>query len=66
MELKTAKAMVKRINRKEGEEVAYLHEGYSGRFMFGKKTTGVVVPRWAIPNSIKYSIDNMGLQMIIY
>jgi hypothetical protein len=66
MELKAAKAMVKRINKKEGEEVAYLHENYYGRFMFGKKTTGVVAPSWALPNSKKYSIDNMGLDMIIY
>jgi hypothetical protein len=34
--------------------------------MFGKKTTGVVAPSWALPNSKKYSIDNMGLDMIIY
>jgi len=66
MELKAAKAMVKRINKKEGEEVAYLHENYSGRFMFGKTTTGVVAPLWAFPHHTKYSIDNMGWDMIIY
>ena len=66
MKLETAKAIVKRINKKEGEEVARLYENYSGRGMFGRKTTGVVAPSLALPNSKKYSIDNMGLDMIIY
>lgn len=40
MELKTAKSIVKRLNKNsgDGKPVASLYEGYSGRFMFGTKT----------------------------
>lgn len=68
MKLETAKAIVKRINKKEGEEVARLYENYSGRGMFGNTTTGVVAPGWAIHqiDLNKYQIDNLGMQTIIY
>ncbi|HUX16827.1 MAG TPA: hypothetical protein VMW52_10170 [Phycisphaerae bacterium] len=66
MKLSTAKAMVRRINKREGEGVASLYEGYSGRYMYGDKTEGVVAPFWALPENSKYRRDNMGMDMIIY
>jgi hypothetical protein len=66
MEMKEAKAMVRRINKREGEDTAHIYEDYSGRFMYGQKTTGVVAPSWALPKTKKYSMDNMGFDMIIY
>lgn len=66
MELKTAKAMVKRINKREGEDVAHVYEDYSGRCMYGRTTAGVVAPSWALPKTKKYSVDSMGNNMIIY
>jgi len=66
MELKQAKAMVARINKKEGEVVASLYEDYSGRGMFGERTTGVVMPGHCMPKKTKFRTDNMGLDMIVY
>lgn len=71
MELSTAKSIVKRLNKDipDGEKkVAKLYEGYSGRGMFGTKTSAVVLPGWAISDSMrkKYRVDNMGLDMVIY
>ena len=66
MELKQAKAMVTRINKKEGEVVASLYENYSGRGMFGERTTGVVMPDHCMPKKTKFRTDNMGLDMIVY
>lgn len=61
-----ARAMVKRINAKEGDGVAKLYEGYSGRCMYGEQTFGVELPGWAIPRGCKHRQDNMGLDMIVY
>lgn len=66
MKLATAKAMVKRVNEREGDEVASLYEGYSGRCMYGETTAGVVLPGWAVPKSTKHRRDSMGLDMILY
>ena len=66
MELKQAKAMVARINKKEGEVVASLYEDYSGRGMFGETTTGVDMPPRCVPKGTKFRTDNMGLDMIVY
>lgn len=66
MKLATAKAMVKRINERDGEGTARLYENYSGRCMYGSTTTGVVLPGWAIPKRNKHRVDNMGLDMILY
>ena len=70
MELATAKRIVKRINGpdSDGKIIARLYEDYSGRGMFGAKTTGVVLPGYHITEQMrkKYRLDNMGLDMIIY
>jgi hypothetical protein len=66
MKLSTAKAMVKRINDRYGEDTASLYENYSGRCMYGSETTGVVLPGWAISKRNKHMVDNMGRDMIIY
>jgi hypothetical protein len=66
METKKAKAMVKRINDRNGDEVARLFENYSGRGMYGRTTTAVTLPSWAIPRTWKGSRDSLGLESIIY
>jgi hypothetical protein len=66
MKLSTAKAMVKRINNREGEVVASLREDYSGRYMFGEKTAAVVLPAHCIPKRNIHKMDHMGLSMILY
>jgi len=66
MKLATAKAMVKRINKREGEEVASLREDYSGRGMFGNTTAAVVLPGYLIPKRNIHKVDNMGLDMVLY
>lgn len=68
MDIKKAKAMVRRMNKEYGREVATLYENYSGRGMFGAMTTGVVVVRGAEPKGFKkhYHYDAMGLDTILY
>lgn len=58
--------MVRRINKREGEIVAKIYRRYSGRFMFGKQTSGVVLHMRYVPKSKKYQMDYMGLDVIIY
>jgi hypothetical protein len=66
METAKAKAMVRRVNEKNGEGVARLFEGYSGRGMYGTTTTGVTLPSWAIPPRFKGSRDSLGSDVILY
>lgn len=66
MEAKKAKAMVKRINGREGEGVASVYEGYSGRGMYGSQTTGVVLPPLCVPKNWKGSRDSLGFDVILY
>lgn len=67
MKLATAKAMVKRLNERFGEEVAKLRPDYSGRYMFGLTTTGVVIKAGFVPQRINnHRIDHMGLDYILY
>jgi len=57
-----AKRVIKRIEDKGGE--ARIYEGYSGRGMYGRNTTGVVVG--SIPKNCKWRTDNLGLDYILY
>lgn len=71
MELATAKRIVKRLNanNEPGQKpTAALYEGYSGRAMYGSKTTAVVLPGYMISDAMrkKYRVDNLGLDMVIY
>ena len=66
MKEKTAEAMVRRINKREGEVVASVYRNYSGRGMFGRITTGVVLPMRHVPKGRRYRMDNVGLDVIIY
>lgn len=58
----------------EQGEKATVYEGYSGRFMFGKQTTGVVARSASLIRDAakelrireKLSHDNLGLEMIVY
>jgi hypothetical protein len=64
MTKRQATSMIRRIKNNGGE--ARLYEGYSGRFMFGERTFGVVTSRWYLPKKIKYRIDNLGFDYIVY
>ena len=73
MELKTAKSIVTRLNKglepnARGRLPVTLYEDYSGRGMFGTKTSAVVLPGYMITDQMrkKYRVDNMGLDMVIY
>lgn len=65
MEMAKAKRMVKQINAKHGD-VATIREGYSGRGMYGKTTTAIVLPWYAIPKRFKGARDSMALDAVIY
>jgi len=69
---KTNLEKMKEIVEKLGEDYS-VYENYSGRFMFGKKCLGIVGPNVEAIKSAaskkgfkRASIDNMGLNMIIY
>lgn len=65
MELAQAKRLISRINKNGGK--ARIYEGYSGRGMFGDKTTGVVCGPYDIDfKKTKFRYDNLGLDMIVY
>ena len=66
MTVKQAKALARRVNKRYGESVAKLYDGYSGRGMYGAETTGVVLPSWAVSNGHKWAQDNMGKDTILY
>lgn len=65
MKLSTARALARRVREAGGEATVY--EGYSGRGMFGEKTTGVVMDRYSAQRfGRKHARDNMGLDVIVY
>jgi hypothetical protein len=66
MTKKQANSMIERINNKEGFDTARLYEKYSGRWMYGEETWGVVLPDWAVPDGCKFRQDQMGKEIILY
>lgn len=68
MEMAQAKRLVARLNKGKDENAkkAKLYENYSGRGMFGAKTTGVVCASYEVPQNTKHRVDNLGLDMIVY
>ena len=62
-----AKRLLRKLKDNNPNTEAYLYEGYSGRFMYGEKTYGVVVGPWEYDRSkSKFRSDNLGLDFIIY
>lgn len=59
-----AKGIIRRLKAK-GEEPR-IYENYSGRFMYGEKTCGVVIGRYSSYQNKKFRSDNLGLDTIIY
>ncbi len=74
MELENAKAIVRHLRNEVDDDKAYVSEGYSGRGMYGKTTTGVVcsnvddavfaMGKLGIEDSRR--TDSMGLGVVIY
>lgn len=69
MNIEKAEAIVDKLNDKGIE--ARLHEGYSGRGMYGEMTTGVVVRDaegafGVCPGLKKCRRDNLGFDTILY
>lgn len=62
-----AKRLLRTLKKNNPETKAHLYEGYSGRFMYGDKTWGVVVGPWEYDRQkSKFRSDNLGLDFIIY
>ncbi len=61
-----AKSLVRRIKQSGGD--ARIYEDYSGRFMYGEKTTGVVIGRYSFYDfkKSKYRSDSLGFDTIVY
>jgi len=68
MKMEKAERMVEKL-QDEGYE-ARLYEGYSGRGMFGRETTGVSTDAHpttaAAVTGVRCSSDNLGLGYILY
>lgn len=60
-----ATGLARRVREAGGE--ASVYEGYSGRGMFGRTTTGVVMDRESARHfGKKHAHDSMGLDVIVY
>jgi hypothetical protein len=62
-----AKRLVRTLKGRNPDTKAHIYEGYSGRGMYGEKTTGVVVGAYEYDRQkSKFRSDNLGFDFIIY